>query len=190
MDNINKSTNKPIIVLLVVILIAVLGIGGYFIIKDIASSNKDNSSSQSQNQNNDNNNSDQGGSTPSGGDSGDSGNSGDGGNSGDSGDGGSSDQPVSTDIDASITVAETRGVNFHIEAQTNGVIYGKCDISLVPTDGTQGHHNTVDLAVAGQNSVCTDDVSVKGLNPGEHKLTVVVLSTDGRTKTLEQIIKI
>lgn len=173
MDNINRSTNTPIIVLLTAILIAVLGFGGYFLTRDIISLN----SGSSQTQNTDNN-SDQGNTDPS---SGDSGNSGSGGNS---------DQPVSTDINASITVAETQGVNFHIEAQTSGVIDGKCDVTLVPTDGTQGNHNVVALNLVGQNSVCTEDISLKGLNPGEHKLTIVVLAADGRTKTLEQTIRI
>lgn len=171
MDNINRSTNAPVIVLLAGILIAVLGFGGYFVVKDIISTNN----SSSQTQNTDNNNSDQDNLDPSGGNSGNS---------------GSSDQPVSTDIDATIITAETRGVNFHIEAQTTGVIDGKCDITLVPTDGSQGHHETVALSAVDQNSICMEDISLKGLNPGEHKLTIVVLSTDGRTKTLEQIVKL
>lgn len=174
MDNINRSTNTPIIVLLTAILIAVLGFGGYFLARDIISINN----GSSQTQNTDNNNSGQGNTDPSSGDS------------GNSGSGGSSDQPIIADIDASITIAETQGVNFHIEAQTSGIVDGKCDVTLTPTDGTQGHHDVVDLNVVGQNSVCSEDISLKGLNPGEHRLTIVVLAADGRTKTLAQTLRI
>ena len=174
MDNNMKSANTPVIVLLAMILIAVLGIGGYFLVKDITSPKKDDSSSQTQNNdnNNNNNNNNQNNPTP------------------DNGGNGNNDQPVSADIDAGITVAEIQGNNFHIELQTNGVIYGQCDISLIPTDGSQGPHSTVSLNADNKISVCTEDFSLKGMNPGEHKLTVMILSTDGRTKTLEQIVRI
>lgn len=168
--------NTPIIALLVILLIAVLGIGGYFIIKDISSGNNDNSSSQSQNTNN----KDSGGqSTPS--------DDNTGGNSGDSGE---SEQPVISELEAGITYAEKRGVNFYVEVQANDVITGKCDFSLIPTDGGQGHQNSNDLVPQDKISICSDSVSIKGLNPGEHKLTVVIRAADGRTKTLEQIVNI
>lgn len=168
--------NTPIIALLVILLIAVLGIGGYFIIKDISSGNNDNSSSQSQNTNN----KDSGGqSTPS-----------DDNTGGNSGDSGGSEQPAISELEAGITYAEKRGVNFYVEVQANDVITGKCDFSLIPTDGGQGHQNSNDLAPQNKISICSDSVSIKGLNPGEHKLTVVIRAADGRTKTLEQIVNI
>ena len=171
--------NTPIIALLVILLIAVLGIGGYFIIKDISSGNNDNSSSQSQNTNN----KDSGGqSTPS--------DDNTGGNSGNSGNSGGSEQPAISELEAGITYAEKRGVNFYVEVQANDVITGKCDFSLIPTDGGQGHQNSNDLAPQNKISICSDSVSIKGLNPGEHKLTVVIRAADGRTKTLEQIVNI
>ncbi|MBR3233339.1 hypothetical protein IKG12_00545 [Candidatus Saccharibacteria bacterium] len=168
--------NTSIIALLVILLIAVLGIGGYFIIKDISSGNNDNSSSQSQNTNN----KDSGGqSTPS-----------DDNTGGNSGDSGGSEQPAISELEAGITYAEKRGVNFYVEVQANDVITGRCDFSLIPTDGGQGHQNSNDLAPQNKISICSDSVSIKGLNPGEHKLTVVIRAADGRTKTLEQIVNI
>ena len=168
--------NTPIIALLVILLIAVLGIGGYFIIKDISSGNNDNSSSQSQNTNNKDSD---GQSTPS-----------DDNTGGNSGNSGGSEQPAISELEAGITYAEKRGVNFYVEVQANDVITGRCDFSLIPTDGGQGHQNSNDLAPQNKISICSDSVSIKGLNPGEHKLTVVIRAADGRTKTLEQIVNI
>lgn len=168
--------NTPIIALLVILLIAVLGIGGYFIIKDISSGNNDNSSSQSQNTNN----KDSGGqSTPS-----------DDNTGGNSGNSGGSEQSAISELEAGITYAEKRGVNFYVEVQANDAITGRCDFSLIPTDGGQGHQNSNDLAPQDKISICSDSVSIKGLNPGEHKLTVVIRAADGRIKTLEQIVNI
>ena len=169
-----KSTNTPVIVLLVVLIVAVLGIGGYFIIKDITGGNDNNNSSSSS--------SSQSSTTPSGDDSGSS--------SGGASGGSSSDQPVSTDIDAGITVAERRSANFHVEVQTNGALAGTCEFTLTPVNGGSVHHADGALVEQNKISVCSDDVSIKGLNPGDHKLTVVIRAADGRTKTLEQVVNI
>lgn len=172
MSSNEKSTNTPVIVLLVVLIVAVLGIGGYFIIKDITGGNDNNNSSSSSQS-----------STTS---SGDNGGSSSGGTSG----GSSSDQPVNTDIDAGITVAERRSANFHVEVQTNGALAGTCEFTLTPVNGGSVHHADGALVEQNKISVCSDDVSIKGLNPGDHKLTVVVRAADGRTKTLEQVVNI
>lgn len=173
MSSNEKSTNTPVIVLLVVLIVAVLGIGGYFIIKDITGSNDNNSSSSSSSQSS---------TTPSGDNGGSS--------SGGSSSGSSSDQPVSTDIEAGITFAERRSANFHVEVQTNGALAGTCEFTLTPVNGGSVHHADGALVEQNKISVCSDDVSIKGLNPGDHKLTVVVRAADGRTKTLEQIVNI
>ncbi len=173
MSSNEKSTNTPVIVLLVVLIVAVLGIGGYFIIKDITGGNDNNSSSSSSSQSS---------TTPSGNNGGSS--------SGGSSSGSSSDQPVSTDIDAGITIAERRSANFHIEVQTNGALAGTCEFTLTPVNSGSVHHADGALVEQNKISVCSDDVSIKGLNPGDHKLTVVVRATDGRAKTLEQIVNI
>ena len=172
MSSNEKSTNTPVIVLLVVLIVAVLGIGGYFIIKDITGGNNNNNSSSSSQSN----------TTP----SGDNGGSSSGGSSSDS----SSDQPVSTDIEAGITYAERRSANFHVEVQTNGALAGTCEFTLTPVNGGSVHHANGALVEQNKVSICSDDVSIKGLNPGDHKLTVVVRAADGRTKTLEQIVNI
>ena len=167
-----KSSNKAIIGLLIALIVAVLLVGGYFVVKDIVK-NQNAESSQSD----DNSDAD---------DSGDSSQSGD-----------SSDvtptpdpTPAPEDIDADITYSEIRGNNIHIEAQANGAITGTCEISMVPTDGGQGHHDTDDLEVENGVSVCDEDFSLKGSNPGEQKITVVIRADDGRVKTLEKIISL
>ena len=172
MSSNEKSTNTPVIVLLVVLIVAVLGIGGYFIIKDITGSNDNNNSSSSS----------QSSTTPSGDNGGSS--------SGGSSSGSSSDQPVSTDIEAGITFAERRSANFHVEVQTNGALAGTCEFTLTPVNGGSVHHADGALVEQNKVSICSDDVSIKGLNPGDHKLTVVVRAADGRTKTLEQVVNI
>ena len=173
MSSNEKSTNTPVIVLLVVLIVAVLGIGGYFIIKDITGSNDNNSSSSSSSQSS---------TTPSGDNGGSS--------SGGSSSGSSSDQPVSTDIEAGITFAERRSANFHVEVQTNGALADTCEFTLTPVNGGSVHHADGALVEQNKVSICSDDVSIKGLNPGDHKLTVVVRAADGRTKTLEQVVNI
>ena len=172
MSSNEKSTNTPVIVLLVVLIVAVLGIGGYFIIKDITGGNDNNNSSSSS----------QSSTTPSGDNGGSS--------SGGSSSGSSSDQPVSTDIEAGITFAERRSANFHVEVQTNGALAGTCEFTLTPVNGGSVHHADGALVEQNKVSICSDDVSIKGLNPGDHKLTVVVRAADGRTKTLEQVVNI
>ena len=173
MSSNEKPTNTPVIVLLVVLIVAVLGIGGYFIIKDITGGNDNNSSSSSSSQSS---------TTPSGDNGGSS--------SGGSSSGSSSDQPASTDIDAGISIAERRSANFHVEVQTNGALAGTCEFTLTPVNGGSVHHADGALVEQNKISICSDDVSIKGLNPGDHKLTVVVRAADGRTKTLEQIVNI
>ncbi|MBR2600879.1 hypothetical protein IKE07_01965 [Candidatus Saccharibacteria bacterium] len=174
MSSNEKSTNTPVIVLLVVLIVAVLGIGGYFIIKDITGGNDNNNSSSSS--------SSQSSTTP----SGDNGGS----NSGESSSDSSSDQPVSTDIEAGITYAERRSANFHVEVQTNGALAGTCEFTLTPVNGGSVHRADGALVEQNKVSICSDDVSIKGLNPGDHKLTVIVRAADGRTKTLEQVVNI
>lgn len=173
MSSNEKPTNTPVIVLLVVLIVAVLGIGGYFIIKDITGSNDNNSSSSSSSQSS---------TTPSGDNGGSS--------SGGSSSGSSSDQPVSTDIEAGITYAERRSANFHVEVQTNGALAGTCEFTLTPVNGGSVRHADGALVEQNKVSICSDDVSIKGLNPGDHKLTVIVRAADGRTKTLEQVVNI
>ena len=199
-NNRNNSKNKPVIILLSVLIAAVLGVGGYIVIRDISRGGKDDNSSQNQNNDSQNSQSQDGGDSSQSQDSGDSGQSQDSGSSsqpqdnpGDQGGStpsGGSDQPASTDIDASITYAEVRKNDFYIEAQTNGVISGTCEMSLLPANGGQGHHETVNL-VAGDNvSVCSQSFSLKGMNPGDYNLTIVISSSDGRTKTLAKAIKV
>ncbi|MDO5481342.1 MAG: hypothetical protein Q4F60_03300 [Candidatus Saccharibacteria bacterium] len=175
----NKPNNKVIISLLAVLIVMVAGFGCYFVIRDVNRSqdNKDNTSQTT-----------------------------------DDKDKGSSDQPASSDdpsiptstpssdtptpepaqvdIVAGITYAEVRSNNFFIEAQVDGQVNGTCDISVVPTNGGQGHHETAELEISNKISVCNEYFSLKGMNPGEHKVTVVINAADGRTKTLEQIVKI
>lgn len=192
----NSSTNKPVIILLVVLIVAVLGVGGFLIVRDLTRGNKDADSSQTQ----DNKTKDGGDNsqTQGGSDSGqaqsDQTQGGSDGSQTQGGDQGGStpsgDQPASTDIDAGITYAEVRKNDFYIEVQTNGAIPGTCDISLLPTNGGQGHRESVSLEESNKVSLCSKSFSLKGMNPGEYKVTVVINSSDGRTKTLEKVVKV
>ena len=172
MDTGNKSNNnKVIIVLLSVLIVAVLGIGGFFIVRTLTSDNNQNTSesstsnSTSSNTQQPTNNS----STPT---------------------NNSAPSETTEPIEAGFTYTEVRGNDYYIEVQTNGAIAGTCDISLVPTNGTNGHHDTDDLEMSNKVSTCSEDFSLKGMNPGEHKITVVIRATDGRTTTLEKIVNI
>ncbi len=167
----NKSSNKVIIGLLIALIVAVLCVGGYFVIKDIVK-NQDNESSQndSSSDDSDKNNSqgdDTSDVTPA-----------------------PEPAPAQDEIEAGITYSEIRGNDYYIEVQTNGAISGTCEISLMPTDGGQGHHETDDLDVQNKVSICDEDFSLKGLNRGEHKITVVIRANDGRVKTLEKIVNL
>lgn len=180
----NRSSNKTIIILLSVLIIIAAGVGGYFIIKDAMNSNVADTSGG------DNGNQDNGKTTPS--DQPSSGSEDDKGNKGDgqqpaSGD---SDDDKSSTIEAGITYAEVRNQNFYVEVQTNGAITGSCEISIMPTSGGQGSTHTADLEPQNKVSLCSTNFSVKGLNPGDHNLTVTIKSTDGRSVTLEQLVKV
>lgn len=175
----NKQSNNKVVIALLVVLIVMVGfVGGYFIVKDITKGNDDSDKNGTSQQTN-------GGQSQSGSsDSGDSGNTSGGGSST------PTPEPAQDEIVAGITYAEKRSNDFYIEAQVDGQVNGKCDISIVPTDGSQGHHETEELEISNKISVCSESFSLKGMNPGEHKVTVVINSTDGRTKTLEQIVNL
>ena len=174
----NSSNNKVVVALLAVLIVVVLCIGGYFIVKS-NSSNDDNNKNDSSQTSDDKSGSDSGQSQ--GGDA-------------SSGDASSSDTPApapaQTDLDAMITYAEVRSNDYYIEAQVNEQVNGTCDISIVPIDGSQGHHDTDDLEIKNTGSVCDEEFSLKGMNPGEHKITVIIKATDGRTKTLEKVVNV
>lgn len=174
----NKSSNRVVITLLAVLIMAVVCVGGYFIIKDI---NKDHDDDDKNGTSQTSDDKDKGGSDQS-----------QGGSSGDDAPGSSTptSKPTQEEIEAEITHAEVRSNNYYIEAQVNGQVTGTCDISIVPTSGGQGHHGDDDLEIENGVSTCDEDFSLKGMNPGEHKITVVINTTDGRTKTLEQIVNV
>lgn len=177
----NKTSNKVIIALLAVLIAAVVCVGGYFIIKDINKDHdddKDNTSQTTDDKDKSDSGQSQGGTS-------------DGGASGDtSGSNTPIPEPDQDEIEAGITYTEVRGNDYFIEVQVNGQVNGSCDISIVPTSGGQGHHETDELEVMNKISVCNEDFSLKGMNPGEHKITVIINAADGRTKTLEKIVNI
>ena len=170
-----NNSNTLIIVLLSVLIVAVLVVGGYFIIKDLSHKN-DNSGNQSSQSQSVEKAKDEGSEKQ---------------------DDGQkiapaeeNDDTVSNEIEAGITYAEVRGNDFYVEVQVNGQVTGKCDISVMPTNGTQGHQDDDDLEIRNKVSICDEDFSLKGMNPGEHKVTVVIRADDGRTKTLEKIVNV
>lgn len=171
----NKTSNKVIIALLVVLIAAVVCVGGYFIIKDINKDHDDDKDNTSQTTD-DKDNSGQSQGSSSGSDT--------------SGGSTPAPEPAQDELEAGITYTEVRGNDYFIEVQVNGQVNGSCDISIVPTSGGQGHHETDELEVMNKISVCNEDFSLKGMNPGEHKITVIINAADGRTKTLEKIVNI
>ena len=100
------------------------------------------------------------------------------------------DSGASNELEAGITYTEIRGNDYYVEVQVNGQVTGKCDISVLPTDGGQGPQDDDDLEIRNKVSICDEDFSLKGMNKGEHKVTVVIHANDGRTKTLEKIVNI
>ena len=179
MDN-NNSSNKVIVALLSVLVAAVVCIGGYFIIRDINGNHGDDKSSTSQGSGNN----DKGSSSQS-----QSGSSSSSSSSSDtSGSSTPTPQPVENEIAAGITYAEVRGNDYYIEVQADGQINGTCDIVMVPTNGGQGPHGTDDLEISNKVSICNEEFSLKGMNPGEHKITVTIKAVDGRTKVIEKIV--
>lgn len=167
-----SNSNTLIVVLLSVLIVAVLAVGGYFIIKDIRNKDddSDNHSSQvepAEKKESEKQDDDQKIAPAE-----------------------ESDDAVSNEIEAGITYAEVRGNDFYVEVQVNGQVTGRCDISVMPTNGTQGHQDDDDLEIRNKVSICDEDFSLKGMNPGEHKVTVVIRADDGRTKTLEKIVNI
>lgn len=166
----NKSNNKLVITLLAVLIVAVLGVGGYFIVKDLNNKNNSNNSSESNSsQNASQQESSSKSTTPevNGGQTTDS-----------------------EEIEAGITYAEIRGQDFYIEAQINGQVTGTCDIYLTPVDGVQGQYDDDEIEIRNKVSICEEDFSLKGTNPGEHIVRVVIKATDGRTKTLEKTVNL
>ena len=174
----NKSTNKVIVALLSVLIVVVLCVGGFFIIKEIRDDHDDDDKKGSSQTTDDKSKSDSGQSQ--------------GGSTGGNADSGSTPtpEPAQDALDAGITYAEVRGNDYYIEVQVNGQVSGRCDISIVPTSGGQGHHGDDDLEIKNKVSICDEDFSLKGMNPGEHKITVLINTYDGRSKTLEQIVNV
>ncbi|MBR2726071.1 hypothetical protein IKE87_02285 [Candidatus Saccharibacteria bacterium] len=168
-----NTDNRIVITMLGVLIAIVLCVGGYFVIKDM-------------NKNNSNN----GGTSQTTGGGGNSGQAQGGSSSDSSGSNTPAPAPAPEELEAGITFAEVRSNNYHVEAQVNGQVNGNCDITVVPTSGGEGPHETDDLEISNKVSICSEDFSLKGMNPGEHKVTVVITATDGRTKTLEQIVNI
>ena len=66
-----------------------------------------------------------------------------------------------------------------------------CDVFSFVVDAAENESGfDFDLDVQNKVSTCDEDFSLKGLNRGEHKITVVIRAYDGRTKTLEQIVNL
>lgn len=156
----NKSNNKLVVTLLAVLIVAVLGVGGYFIVKDL---NNKNSSNNSNGSNSSQNSSQQ-----------------DSSNESNTPDEGGSQTADSGEIEAGITYAEIRGQDFYIEAQINGQVSGTCEIYLTPADGSQGHYDDDDIEIRNKVSICEEDFSLKGNNPGEHIVKVIIKASDGQ----------
>lgn len=178
-----KDKNTLIIVLLSILIVAVVGIGGYFVIADIV---KNNSPDTSQNEDSRRN-------RPSRKSSNSNANTNNGTSNKESASTDSSSNGADTStntggIEAGITYAEIRGDDFYIEAQANGAVEGNCVVSITPTDGSQGYTDTSDLDVHNKVSICDEDFSLRRLNSGQYLIRVVINAYDGRSTTLEQYV--
>ena len=145
-----SNSNTLIVALLGVLIVAVVGVGGYFIARDVISRNDTQSSQPSH--------ADSGGGTEKKNDE----------SKQTTPDNSASEEAVVDEIEAGITYAEVRGNDFYVEVQVNGQVTGRCDISVMPTNGTQGHQDDDDLEIRNKVSICDEDFSLKGMNPGEH----------------------
>lgn len=159
----DKPNGKMIVALLAVLVLAVLGVGGYFIVKDLNNKNKAAETSQDAAEK-------KKGLEPT-----------------------KDDTETSAkeeEIEAGITYAEIRGQEFYVEVQVNGQVEGTCEFSLIPADGSQGSTRTDDLEIANKVTLCDEDFPLKGLNPGVHTVKAVVQAKDGRSLTLEKTVDI
>ena len=186
----NRTSNKPVIILLVVLILAVLGVGGYFIIKDVTKKNDETQQEEKKEEKEtETGEKTEGSSTTSTGSSASSSSDSSSNSSNDNGNSSTSTSDSSEPLEAGI-YHEATGNNYLVQAQINGQVSGACDISIVPTDGSQGQSATADIEIANKVSLCETNFSLKGLNPGEHKITVVIRAADGRTKTLEEVVEL
>jgi len=158
-----KNKNTPVIILLVVLIAAVIGVGAYFIIKDNTKNNSQNTQSIQTTTQTETKNTN----TP------------------------TETNSTTTDaIEAGITYTEVRGDDYYIEAQTNGVVSGTCEISLIPANGGTTHTDTDELDAHNKVSICDEDFDLKKLASGAYTVRVTINAYDGRTTTLEKSINI
>lgn len=165
----SKNKNTPVIILLVVLIIAVIGVGAYFIIKDATKDNSQNSQTTSTTTqtntkttpNNTNN-------TPT----------------------ENTNTTTPSEIEAGITYTEVRGNDYYVEAQTNGAISGTCEISLIPSAGGTTYSDTDELDVQNKVSTCDEDFDLKKLSSGTYTVRIIINAHDGRTTTLEKSVNI
>lgn len=94
----------------------------------------------------------------------------------------------SNQIDAEISYAETRENDYYIEARTNEVVIGSCDVSLIPADGGEGYYTTVPLEEKDGISVCGKSFPLKSTTSGDYFVLVTVSAADGRSRKLDRMV--
>lgn len=94
------------------------------------------------------------------------------------------------ELDVEIIAAERRDDDYYVQAETNGTFEGTCKFAILSPDDERGAEQSAKLEPADRVSACESSFSLKGLNPGEHNLTVLVTAKDGSTKSVSKKVDI
>lgn len=159
----SKNKNTPIIILLIVLIIAVIGVGAYFIIKD---ANKGNSPEPTQTTTTTTTNTTNTNNTS------------------------TTETATPQEIEAGITYSEIREDDFYVEAQTNGIVSGVCEISLISASSGTTYSETDELDAQNKVSICHEDFDLDKINRGEYLIRIIINAYDGRSTTLEKSVSI
>lgn len=94
------------------------------------------------------------------------------------------------ELGVEIIAAERRENEYYVQAQTNGTFDGTCKFTVTSSDDELGLEQSARLEPADRVSACESFFPLKGLNPGEHELTVLVTAKDGSTRSAKMTVDI
>jgi hypothetical protein len=94
------------------------------------------------------------------------------------------------ELDAEIIATERRGNDYYVQVQTNGTFEGTCKFTITSSDDERGMEQSAKLEPADRVSACESSFPLKGMNPGEHDVTVLVTARDGSTKSVLKTVNI
>ena len=94
------------------------------------------------------------------------------------------------ELDAEIVAAERRDNDYYVQVQTNGTFEGVCEFTIASLGDEQSLEHSTKLEPADRVSACESSFPLRGLNPGEHNVTVLVTAKNGSTKTVSKVVEI